>query len=155
MKNLISIDKNKLETLTNQLNDLLANYQLFYQNLRGYHWNVKGKNFFSLHEKFEELYTETAMSIDEIAERILTLGATPLHSYSDYIEKAEINEAKNVSEDTETVRGTLENLNVLVMKGREVISMADEAGDEGTADMLTGFVKGHEKNIWMLSAFLG
>lgn len=155
MQNLISIDKEKLEKLTNELNDLLANYQLFYQNLRGYHWNIKGKNFFELHEKFEELYTDTAQSIDEVAERILTLGSTPMHTYSDYIQQSEIKEAKNVSSDTETVRGTLDHLNVLVKKGRVVISTAEDAGDEGTADMITGFIKDMEKNIWMLNAFLG
>ena len=83
MKNLIGIDKEKAKELVIKLNDLLANYQLFYQNLRGLHWNIKGKEFFELHLKFEELYNDAVIKIDEIAERILTLEGEPLHTFSD------------------------------------------------------------------------
>ena len=82
MKNLIGIDKNKAKKLTEILNKLLADYEIFYQNLRGFHWNIKGREFFELHVKFEELYNEAFIKIDEIAERILTLEGIPMHTYT-------------------------------------------------------------------------
>jgi starvation-inducible DNA-binding protein len=80
MNNLIGIDKEKATELSQKLNQLLADYQLFYQNLRGLHWNIKGKEFFELHLKFEEYYNDAVVKVDEIAERILTLGGEPLHT---------------------------------------------------------------------------
>ena len=85
MKNLVGIDQNKAKELASMLNQLLADYQLFYQNLRGFHWNIKGKEFFELHLKFEEFYDDAVIKIDEIAERILTLEGEPLHTFSDYV----------------------------------------------------------------------
>ncbi|MCL4164047.1 UNVERIFIED_CONTAM: hypothetical protein GTU68_016319, partial [Idotea baltica] len=98
MKNLIGIDVEKAGQLITSLNDLLANYQLFYQNLRGLHWNIKGKEFFELHLKFEELYNDAVIKVDEIAERILTLEGEPLHVMSDYLKTAEIKEEKGVKD---------------------------------------------------------
>ena len=83
--NQIGLDPQSSELLADKLNELLANYQLFYINTRGFHWNIKGEKFFELHAKFEELYNDLFLKIDEIAERILTLGHTPLHSYEDYM----------------------------------------------------------------------
>ena len=94
MKNSIGINTEKATELSYELNDLLANYQLIYQNLRGLHWNIKGKEFFELHVKFEEFYDDAVIKIDEIAERILTLEGHPLHTFSDYLETAEIKEKK-------------------------------------------------------------
>jgi starvation-inducible DNA-binding protein len=71
--------------IASELNVLLANYQIYYQNLRGFHWNIQGRDFFELHVKFEELYNDGAIKIDEVAERILTIEATPLHSFTDYL----------------------------------------------------------------------
>ena len=88
--NIIGLEEKKVKKLTDELNGLLANYQIFYQNLRGYHWNIKGENFFELHVKFEEYYNDAQVKIDEIAERILTLGKTPFHSYSDYLEENQL-----------------------------------------------------------------
>ena len=81
---IIGLDKEMTKNLTSGLNRLLANFQLYYQNLRGLHWNIKGKSFFELHVKFEEFYTDSQEKIDFIAERILTLGGTPLHTFTDY-----------------------------------------------------------------------
>ncbi|HYH56890.1 MAG TPA: ferritin-like domain-containing protein, partial [Anseongella sp.] len=81
----IGLEKDKSQRLGKKLNELLANYQVFYINARGFHWNIKGDKFFELHTKFEELYTDSLLKIDETAERVLTLGFTPLHSYSDYL----------------------------------------------------------------------
>ena len=79
--------------LVERLNRLLADYQIFYQNLRGLHWNVKGPQFFMLHEKYEELYNEAAETVDEVAERILMIGGQPLHTFTDYLKTAELKES--------------------------------------------------------------
>ena len=90
MKNLIGIDNEKALVLNNRLNELLADYQLFYQNLRGLHWNIKGREFFELHVKFEEYYDDAVLKVDEIAERILTLEGEPLHTFTDYLQISKI-----------------------------------------------------------------
>lgn len=87
-KNQIGLDLAQSKQLAEKLNSLLANYQLFYINARGLHWNITGEKFFELHLKFEELYTDALLKVDEIAERILTLGHTPLHSFTDYVENS-------------------------------------------------------------------
>ena len=73
----IGLDNQDMSKIVDQLNSVLANYHVFYMNVRGYHWNVKGSDFFTLHVKFEELYTELQLQIDAIAERILTVRGTP------------------------------------------------------------------------------
>lgn len=150
----IGLDKNQSEKLASGLNDLLANYQMFYQNLRGFHWNIKGDKFFELHLKFEELYDDAVLKIDEIAERILTLGSTPLHTFSDYIKVSSIKEAKNLSDATSTMTETLNNFNVLIVKQRELLKLSQEAGDEGTSTLLSDYISAQEKTVWMLSAWL-
>jgi starvation-inducible DNA-binding protein len=107
--NRIGLNEKKSNKLAEELNVLLANYQLYYQNLRGFHWNIKGPAFFELHLKFEELYNDAVLKIDEIAERILTLGATPLHTFTDYLKRSTIKEAANVSDGEGTVSTTLSN----------------------------------------------
>ena len=101
--NALGLDTKKTEELAGQLNQLLANFQIYYQNLRGIHWNIRGKNFFGLHVKFEELYTDANMKVDLIAERVLTLGETPLHTFDDYIKSAKVPVGHNVSVDVDAV----------------------------------------------------
>lgn len=113
MKNLIGIDIETAKQLSERLNQLLADYQLFYQNLRGLHWNIKGKDFFELHLKFEEFYNDAIIKIDEIAERILTLEGIPLHTFSDYLKKTKLIEEKNVSHGTEGIKIVVSNLHRL------------------------------------------
>ena len=96
--NRIGLEKAQAKKLAEQLNVLLANYSVFYQNTRGYHWNIKGEKFFELHLKFEELYDDLLLKIDEVAERILTLGQTPEHSYSQYANLSTIKESEKVSD---------------------------------------------------------
>jgi starvation-inducible DNA-binding protein len=153
MKNSIGLDSEKLKDLTEKLNDLLANYQLYYQNLRGFHWNLKGNDFFTLHVKFEELYNAAQESIDEIAERIVTLEAVPLHTYSDYVAKSDIEEHKNVTTSADSVNKVVENLSILINKEREALEVADSAGDESTVDMMTELIRFQEKTMWMLNSF--
>src|SRR3954465_15706300 len=102
--NQIGLDADKSKDLTDKLNVLLADYHLFYINTRGFHWNIKGDKFFELHVKFEELYNDSQLKIDEIAERIVTLGYTPLHSFTTYVETSTITEQTNISDGITAVQ---------------------------------------------------
>ncbi len=152
--NQIGLDEQQSKTLAEKLNTLLANYQLFYINTRGYHWNIKGEKFFELHAKFEELYNDTVLKIDEIAERIKTLGYTPLHTYTDYLEHSAIKERKNVTGGTEAVRNVVDGLKQLLMLQREILQLSSEAGDEGTNSVMSDYIREQEKLVWMYNAFL-
>lgn len=152
--NQIGLDSEKVEGIASALNEALSAYQVHYQNLRGFHWNVKGHVFFELHEKFEELYEEAKNNIDEIAERILTLGFTPLHTMSDYLERSNIQERKNVFNDVDTVKNTVSDLRSLLQKEREAWQLADDISDVGTTHLLEDYIGSQEKNIWMLNSWL-
>jgi starvation-inducible DNA-binding protein len=154
MKNLIGIDKVKAEKLSLKLNDLLANYQLFYQNLRGLHWNIKGKEFFELHLKFEELYDDAVIKVDEIAERILTLEGEPLHTFSDYLKTTEIKEEKNITKGAQGVEIIVNNFTTLIKKERVILSLASNADDEGTVSLMSDYIAQTEKTLWMLNSYL-
>lgn len=151
----IGLDQKQSKILSEKLNTLLANYQLFYMNARGFHWNIKGEKFFELHVKFEELYNDSLIKIDEIAERILTLGFTPLHTYSDYSAVSKIKEAKNVSGGVAAVKEILNGYEVLLPLERELLELSGESGDEGTNALMSDYIREQEKLIWMYSAFLG
>ena len=154
MKNLIGIDIETAKQLSERLNQLLADYQLFYQNLRGLHWNIKGKDFFELHLKFEEFYNDAIIKIDEIAERILTLESEPLHTFSDYLETAEIKEEKNITNGSQGVKIIVDNFKVLIAKERAILSLAADAEDEGTVSLMSDYISETEKTLWMLNSYL-
>jgi starvation-inducible DNA-binding protein len=118
--NRIGLDSEKSVILIDKLNLLLSNYQIFYMNTRGFHWNIKGEKFFELHLKFEELYNNLILKIDEIAERILTLGGTPYHTYSEYLKKSEIDEVSGLNNSTGTVENVLQSFKILIIKQREI-----------------------------------
>lgn len=153
--NQIGLEKQDMSAVIDKLNQLLSSYHIFYINVRGYHWNVKGEHFFSLHAKFEELYTELQLQIDEIAERILTLGGTPLHAYSDFAKHASIQEDKDVFSGNECVKGLVSGLQALIAEQRDVAQVAEDADDQGSADLVTEYVQAQEKLVWMYNAFLG
>ena len=152
--NLIGLDIEKSEELALKLNDLLSNYSVFYQNVRGYHWNIAGEKFFELHAKFEELYNDLFVKIDEIAERILTLGHPPAHQFSDYLLGAQINESKEISDGRKAVKEILEAFHTILPKQREILELSAEMGDEGTNAMMSDYIREQEKLVWMYSAFL-
>lgn len=152
--NRIGLDKTLSEKLAIELNQLLSNYQIYYQSLRGLHWNIKGNNFFELHIKFEELYNDAQLKIDEIAERILTLGSTPLHTFEDYISHVEVQVGKDISNAESAVTLVLNSLKTLVLLERDILSTAGELNDEGTITLLTDFITEQEKTIWMYASWL-
>lgn len=153
--NAIGLDQEKSKELAEKLNDLLANFSVFYMNVRGFHWNIKGEKFFELHLKFEEVYNDLQLKIDEIAERILTLGHTPVHAYSIYHDLSTIREVKNVSEGRAGVNHLLDGLKVLITKEREILSVAGEINDEGTNALMSDYIREQEKTVWMLTSWMG
>ncbi|GAA0582158.1 Dps family protein [Halomonas salifodinae] len=153
--NAIGLHESSASQLAEKLNELLANYQIFYMNVRGYHWNVKGPQFFELHAKFEEFYTDLLTKVDEVAERILTLGHRPVHAYSDYTQLSRIVEEKNVHDGEACVRGVLKGYQTLIELQREILSLASDADDEGTAAQAGDYIREQEKTVWMLNAYLG
>ena len=153
-KNLIGLDSENAQQVVNLLNELLANYQIYYQNLRGFHWNVRGNRFFVLHAKFEELYNDAIEKVDEIAERILTLGGVPLHSYAAHTKVATLKAKENVTDGDACLRAVVEDVQVLLKQEREILSVAAEIGDDGTQDVFSSYVSSQEKLLWMLDAYL-
>lgn len=141
--------------LTKELNQLLSDFHLYYQNTRGAHWNIKGSKFFELHTKFEELYTEALTNIDEIAERILTIGGRPYHTLETYLETSNIRSVKDESNDESLVKMIVDNLTSLIKQENKVKEMAVEAGDNETEDMMIGLVNVQEKTLWMFNSWLG
>ena len=153
--NAIGLDNVKANDLAEKLNDLLANYSVFYQNVRGYHWNIKGEKLFELHLKFEELYNDLQIKIDEVAERILTLGFTPMHSYGDFLSNSGIPEAKNISDGRQAVQSLLDSFQIAIELQRELLDLSGDAGDEGTNALMSDYIREQEKLVWMYSAFMG
>ena len=153
-QNQIGLERKESKALAEKLNTLLANYQVFYMNTRGFHWNITGEKFFELHAKFEELYTDLLVKVDEVAERILTLGHTPLHSFTDYTSVASIKEAKNISEGKSAMQNILDSFRTLISLQREIAETADETADEGTSALMSDYIREQEKLVWMYSAYL-
>jgi|SaaInl59LU_5_DNA_1037362.scaffolds.fasta_scaffold08339_2 starvation-inducible DNA-binding protein len=152
--NRIGLDKDKSEKIAGKLNELLANYSIFYQNTRGYHWNIKGEKFFELHLKFEELYNDLVLKIDEVAERILTLAHTPQHNYSVYTSLSKIKESTEVNNGINAVENILESFKTIIILQRELLELSDDANDEGTNALMSDYIREQEKMVWMYSSFL-
>jgi starvation-inducible DNA-binding protein len=151
----ISLKEGEVKPVVDHLNDLLANYHIHYQKLRGCHWNVKGASFFTLHVKFEELYTAALLTIDELAERILTLGKAPYSTFDDYIKTSTLKEINTIGlKDTAMVKALIEDMAKLIQMERELLEITADAGDDGTNDMVNRFMQFKEKNTWMLRSFV-
>ncbi len=153
-QNQIGLETKDTKGLADKLNTLLANYQVFYMNTRGFHWNITGEKFFELHAKFEELYNNLVEKVDEVAERILTLGHTPLHTFCDYSSIATVKEAKNISNGKDAMQHILDAFRTMIALQREIAEAANEAGDEGTNALMSDYIREQEKSVWMYSAYL-
>ena len=152
----ISLNEKEVKQVVDLLNDYLANYHIHYQKLRGCHWNVKGQSFFTLHVKFEELYTNAQLTIDEIAERVLTLGKPPHSRFADYISESVIKEINTIGmPDVDMVQTIIDDMAKLIELERELLEASATAGDDGTNDMVNRFMQFKEKTTWMLRSFLG
>lgn len=153
--NSIGLNDEKTLEVATDLNLLLADFQIYYQNLRGAHWNVRGPHFFTLHIKFEELYREAQENIDIIAERILTLGLTPLHTFQDYINKTSLSIGKNIFHDKECVQLIITSISNLLYKERKILEVSGDNKDEATNSIISDIITSQEKNLWMFKAWLG
>ena len=149
----IGLSIEKSEKLAVLLEDLLANYSIFYQNTRGCHWNVQGEKFFELHLKFEELYNDLLLKIDEIAERVLTLGYSPNHSFISYLKIATIKEYTDVKDGKKAVENIVDSFKILLTKQRHLLNVAGEINDEGTSALMSDYIREQEKLVWMYSAY--
>ena len=149
----IKLNEPGVQNVVASLQQLLADFQIYYTNLRGFHWNIKGHGFFILHSKFEEMYHDAAAKVDEIAERILMLGGIPFNNFSEYLKIAEVKEVSNVSCGDEALNNILETFSMFVEKERTLLKIASEVGDEVTVAMMSDYLKEQEKMIWMLIAY--
>ncbi len=136
------------------LNQLLADFQIHYQKLRNFHWNVVGPDFFDLHEKFEELYNEAQVRIDEIAEKIRILDNRPYSTFQEFLTHATIKEVKKQLSAMEMVNEVLSDFQYLIRDITGVIMTARSIGDIGTEDLLMEYLKSLEKHHWMLKSFI-
>lgn len=143
------------EKLIDIVNKQIANWNVLYVKLHNYHWYVKGPQFFTLHTKFEELYNEAALHIDELAERLLALGGKPLATMKDYLAVASVHEAKGNEAAEEMVAEIVRDFETMIEELKAGMDYAGEIGDETTGDMLLGIHQSLEKHVWMLKSFLG
>ncbi|CAI6081938.1 Dps family protein [Cohnella sp. JJ-181] len=141
--------------IQNSLNQNLADWSVIYFKLHHFHWYVKGPHFQTLHEKFEELYNFAALSLDEVAERILAIGGKPLSTMKDYLSQSNIKEGGDETKDVDMVKAVIDDFILLTNRLNETQEMAEEAGDAATADLLTQQIGTLQKHIWMLSATAG
>lgn len=143
------------EKLISTVNKQVANWTVLYVKLHNYHWFVKGGNFFTLHEKFEEFYNEAAVHIDELAERLLALDGAPVSTMKECLELSSIQEAEGSLTAEQMVQSVYDDFALLVNESKEGMELAAEVGDETTGDMLLAIHQGLEKHNWMLKSFLG
>ncbi|KEP26078.1 MULTISPECIES: Dps family protein [Bacillus] len=143
------------EKLLDVVNKQVADWTVLYVKLHNYHWYVKGKDFFTLHEKFEELYTETATYIDDLAERMLALNGKPVATMKECLEISSIHEAEGKESAEQMVKNLFDDFSNIAEELKQGMELAAEVGDETTGDMLLAIHQSIEKHNWMLKAFLG
>lgn len=150
----IQLDAQNMNGVVNGLQQLLADFQVYYTNLRGFHWNIKGHSFFVLHGKFEDLYNDAAEKVDELAERILMLGGVPNHRFSDYLKLSQVKESGYVDHADEALNNVLETYRHFIGEERKLLALASEAGDEVTVSLMSDYLKEQEKMVWMIGAYM-
>ena len=141
-------------SIVTKLNLLLCDYNVHYQKLRNFHWNVKGKDFFELHEKFEVLYNKAMKNIDIIAERVRIFGKTPISSMKQYLADSSIDEVPTDLTSEKMVSEIVNDFQALLGRMVSVVDASIEIGDVGTEDMIKTMIKDIEKDHWMLNAWL-
>ncbi|GAM12948.1 Dps family protein [Mesobacillus selenatarsenatis] len=141
--------------LTQSVNKQIANWTVLYIKLHNYHWYVTGPEFFTLHAKFEELYNEAALHIDELAERLLAMGDKPVATMSGALEIASVKEASGNESATDMVASIVDDYSTMIQELKKGMELAEEVHDETTSDLLLSIHSGLEKHVWMLNSFLG
>ncbi|MEJ2005887.1 MAG: DNA starvation/stationary phase protection protein [Cyclobacteriaceae bacterium] len=151
----LGYSKAETKEVVEALNALLANYHVHYQKLRNYHWNVKGADYFDIHEQFEQQYDQAKLNIDEIAERIRVFGYRPISTLKEYLEVSDIKETPTDKKMTgmEMVNEILNDFEILLSYMVDAADAAIDVGDIGTEEMIKDFVKDMEKTHWMFTSF--
>ena len=147
------LNAESVKNVVSALQQLLADDQVYYSNLRGFHWNVKGKDFYVMHAQFESMYNNAAEKVDEIAERILMLDGIPAHNFSEYLKTAKVKESGYVTSSDEGIKHVMETTSYCRESERNILKLASEAGDEATVAMMSDYIKEQEKQLWMLTAY--
>jgi starvation-inducible DNA-binding protein len=150
----LGIDEATRKEIAAGLSRLLADTYTLYLQTHNFHWNVTGPMFSTLHLMFETQYTELALAVDLIAERIRSLGVPAPGTYSEYAKLSSITETAGVPKAEEMIKLLVEGQEAVVRTARSIFPMVDEAHDEPTADLLTQRMQLHEKNAWMLRSLL-
>jgi len=150
----IGIDAPQRERIADGLATLLADSYTLYLKAHNYHWNVTGPRFRELHAAFEEQYTELALAVDAIAERIRSLGAPAPGTYRDFGARTSIREADGVPTAEAMIRDLLAGHETVVRTARAVLPLAQQAGDESSVNLLTDRMAVHEKTAWMLRSMI-
>jgi len=143
------------QPIVDALNKQIANWTVLYIKLHNYHWYVKGNQFFTLHLKFEELYNEAALHIDNLAERVLALRGLPVATMKQSLELASVEEAEGHEDANAMVATIVRDFERVLAELKAGMELADQEGDETTGDMFLAIYSSLEKHAWMLSAFLG
>jgi starvation-inducible DNA-binding protein len=149
----LGLQKPEDDELIRTLNVSLANYTIHYQNMRNFHWNIKGHNFFDLHERFQALYTKAFYNIDKIAERVRVFGNTPIGNLKEILILSDVKEAKSNLNSSEMVKDTLLEFELLQKSFAEVVNIASDRGDVGTVELMNKMIVKLEKEHWMLSSW--
>ena len=155
-KTFVRLGFNQKDTseLIGQINLLISSYHVHYQKLRNFHWNVTGKDFFDLHEKFEELYDFSKVNIDDLAERVRVFGARPTATLSEYLEASKIAEPEGTPSPEGMVDQILTDFEILLSQMINVLETANDLGDVSTIDLVNSMVKQTEKYYWMFTSWL-
>lgn len=148
----IKLNPGKAGEIVKELNQLLADLQVYYTNLRGFHWNLKGKGFLLLHSRLEEMYDDVAEKVDEVAERMLMLGSDAENKFSEYLKISKIKEISGVHCGNDALKNILDMLKVIMDQERKILSLASDCEDEVTVAIMGDYLKSQEKEVWMLVA---
>lgn len=151
---ILNINADYAQEMNSKLNKLSATLHVYYSNLRGFHWHVEGKSFFTFHEELEKMYDAEAERIDEVAERVLQLGGVPVRLFGEIEKLSAIKQTGVISCSNEISKNLLETIAVLISLEKEIFTLADDNNDDVTAGMMSGYIAGQEKLAWMLTAFL-
>lgn len=138
-----------------ELNKQVATWSVVYTKLHNFHWYVKGPQFFTLHAKFEELYNEATLHMDEIAERLLTLGGKPVATLKEHLELSDVEEATGKESTDQMVETVVEDFDKIMQSLKKGMGEAANDEDDMTEDLLNAVYQSIEKHQWMLKAFLG
>ena len=142
-------------TIQSELNLQIANWSVLYTKLHRFHWYVKGPSFFTLHTKFEELYNEAALVVDQVAERLLAIQGEPIATMKEYLEVAAIQESNNETKASDMVATLVKDYTQINESLKQLAKLAESENDTITNDLAVGLIESIDTHLWMLNAYLG